>query len=535
MPLFADLVLLNARIFTCFMHKPWASAMAVVGERIAAVGTDADIRSMIGRKTTVLDAGGRLVVPGFNDAHVHMKAGGQGLLGVQLREAHSREDFARRLASFASRLPAGTWITGGSWDHETWPEKTYPDRWLIDAHCPDHPVLLYRVDLHLAVANSLALHLAGIDRSTPDPPGGVIERDEAGEPTGILKDAAIRLVKRAIPSPSLKQRQLAIEAAIRHALSLGVTSVRDMSANGDLGIYQTMNEQGRLGIRVSAVLDARRSLEELGRIGLPAGFGDPYLRLGGVKIFTDGSMGARTGLFTDPYSDAPNTSGVAVLEKHELMRLVRLADLYGMQLNIHAIGDRANRWALDALEAGWRPDSRQRRHRIEHVQVLHPLDLTRFSRMGIVASVQPSHCLADMPWAEQRIGKERCRWAYRLRSLVSAGIPVAFGTDWPVEDLNPLRTLFAAVTRRLPQAEPGPAWYPEERISLEEAIRLYTLGSAYAEQQENRKGSLVPGKLADFVVLNGDLFSLPADEWLGVGVDTVVVGGTIRFSSGKTM
>ena len=525
----ADLALRGGRIWAG-KGRPPATAIALKDGRVAAVGSDAEVQAWVGPETRVIHLRGRLVVPGFNDAHVHFLSGGFGLLSVDLRDARDEQDFVRRIAAHVRTLPKGTWIQEGNWDHETWPSKTLPTRALIDAVTPDHPVFVQRLDGHMALANSLALRLAGVTRESRDPEGGTIVRDARGEPTGILKDNAEELVTRAIPEPSREMNLRAARAALREAARVGVTTIQDNSSVDALRTYQDLRAAGELTARFYVWRYASSALEPLEKAGLRTGLGDEWIRLGALKILSDGSMGSGTAAFFDPYTDDPKTSGLLLYPVPELERLIREADAAGFQLAVHAIGDRANSLVLDAFEkaAAVNP-ARERRFRIEHAQVVRKADLARYRRLGVIASIQPSHGIDDMRWAERRIGRERSRDAYNVRSFTEAGIPVAFGTDWFVEPLDPRLGLYAAVTRERPEGGPPAGWVPEEKIALEDALDLYTRGSAYAEFAEKEKGTLDPGMLADLVVFAADLFRIPAREILTTPVDFTVAGGRVVF------
>ena len=525
----ADLVLRGGRVWAG-KGRPAATAIAVKDGRVAALGSDADVQPLIGPGTRVVDLHGRLVVPGFNDAHVHFLSGGFGLLSVDLRDARDEQDFAARIGAHARTLPRGTWIQEGNWDHETWPSKALPTRALIDAVTPDHPVFVQRLDGHMALANSLALRLAGVTRESKDPDGGTIVRDAAGEPTGILKDNAEELVTRAIPEPSREMNLRAARAALKEAARVGVTTIQDNSSVDALRTYQDLRAAGELTARFYVWRYASSALEPLEKAGLRTGLGDEWIRLGALKILSDGSMGSGTAAFFDPYTDDPKTSGLLLYPVPELERLIREADAAGFQLAVHAIGDRANSLVLDAFEkAAAANPARERRFRIEHAQVVRKADLARYRRLGVIASIQPSHGIDDMRWAERRIGRERSRDAYNVRSFTDAGIPVAFGTDWFVEPLDPRLGLYAAVTRERPEGGPPGGWFPEEKIALEDALDLYTRGSAYAEFAEKEKGTLDPGLLADLVVFAADLFRIPPREILTTPVDFTVAGGRVVF------
>jgi predicted amidohydrolase YtcJ len=524
----ADLVLRGGRVFAG-TGRPPATALASAGERIVFVGSDAGAAAFIGPATRVVELGGRLVVPGFNDAHVHFLDGGFGLLSVDLRGARDESELAQRLAAHARTLPKGAWIRNGNWDHEAWPSRALPTRQSIDAATPDHPVFVNRLDGHMALANTLALRLAGVDRHTNDPDGGTIVRDAAGEPTGVLKDNAQRLVSRAIPEPSREMNRRAARAALEEAARVGVTTIQDNSAIDALPTYIELRERGELTARFNVWRPAS-ALDALERSGVRSGLGDDWIRIGAIKILSDGSLGSGTAAFFEPYADAPSTSGLLLYPVPELERLILKADAARFQLAVHAIGDRANSLVLDALQKAVLTNApRERRFRIEHAQHVRKRDLHRYKALGVVASIQPSHCIDDMRWAERRIGKERIAEAYNFRSFTSAGIPVAFGTDWYVEPLDPRLGLYAAVTRELPGGGPPGGFSPDERLSLEGAIDLYTRGSAYAEFAEAHKGTLETGKLADFVVFARDLFRIEPREILTTPVDLTVVGGRVAF------
>ena len=526
----ADLVLLEARIFTADETNPWAEAIAVRDGLIARVGTEEEITSLIGEGTEVVRRPGGLAVPGFNDAHVHMLDGGESLASVQLRDAQDENEFRDRIAAYVQDLSAGTWVRKGNWDHEAWPSQRHPTKELIDAVSPHHPVFVTRLDGHISLVNSLALELAGITRETPDPEGGTIVRDPgSGEATGILIDAARELVQRVIPDAEDAEIRRAMEAALAHAAELGVTSIQDNTDPQIYRVYEQLRAEGMLTARINAWYPISYQ-DELVEAGIRGPSGDMWLRRGTVKIFADGSMGAGSAWFFEPYADDPTTSGLAMMSEKELHRLIRQADGLGLNIACHAIGDRAGAVVLDAFAEAIGANSRRknpRRHRIEHAQVLRDEDLRRFLELGIIASIQPSHAIDDMRWAERRIGRARCRNAYRVGSFIRAGVHTAFGTDWFVEPLDPRLGLYAAVTREFPEGGPEGGWFPEERVSLEQAITAYTLGSAFAEGMEDVKGKLADGYLADFTVFERDLFSLEPRQWLTTPVTLTVVGGRI--------
>lgn len=529
-----DLILFNATAHTVNQSQPHAEAVAVKGNRIVAVGSSAEVRALAGPGTRLIDAKGRTVLPGFNDAHVHWLTGGFSITNVDLRAAKSPAEFARIIGDFAKGLPKGRWILEGSWDHENWPGTPLPTRQMIDAVTPDHPVFVNRLDGHMGLANSVALKLAGITKETRDVPGGQIVRDANGEPTGVLKDAAMGLVEKVIPAPSWDEKMAAVRAATEYAASIGVTSVQDMSAGDDVGLYQFLHERGELKTRIYAVRSVM-SWETLGRTGVRAAFGDPWLRIGGLKGFSDGSLGSSTALFFEPYNDAPETRGLLfdqMLPEGVMLKRVLPADKAGLQVMIHAIGDRANSIILDLFkEVAEKNGPRDRRFRIEHSQHLRQEDIKRFGVQKVIASMQPYHCADDGRWCNKRIGPERSKGTYAFRTLLDSGAVLAFGSDWTVAPLNPMTGLKAAVTRQTLDGRNPKGWIPEQKITLEEAIRAYTMGSAYAEFQDHVKGSLEPGKLADIVMMDRDIFEIDSSELDTVRVAVTIVDGKVVYEA----
>jgi len=511
-----------------------ATAIAVAGGKILLIGSNADVEKLKGPKTEVVNLLGHFVMPGFNDAHTHFMSGGFQLSSVDLRDASTPQEFADRIRDFAAKLPAGRWITGGDWDHERWPDAKLPTRELVDRYTPDTPIFVNRLDGHMSLANSVALKLAGVTRETKDPDGGVIVRDPQGEPTGVLKDAAQGFVWRVIPASSFEEKLAAARAATNHAASLGVTSVQDMSASVDVGVYQTLLDRGELKTRIYAVWPLP-SWDRLARTGIRAHYGSAMLRTGGLKGFADGSLGSTTALFFDPYNDAPDTSGIPGPEMFPagaMLERVRGADKAGLQVMIHAIGDRANDTILSIYEQVEKEDGdRDRRFRIEHAQHLRAQDIPRFVRDRVIASMQPYHAIDDGRWAEKRIGHERSKTTYAFRSLLDAGVTLAFGTDWTVAPLDPILSIYAAVTRRTLDGKHPNGWIPEEKISVEEAVRAYTAGSAYAEFQENEKGTIAVCKLADLVILSRDIFTIDPNEIDKVKVVMTIMDGRVVYAA----
>ena len=521
-PCTPDVVIINARVHTVDAKRPDAQAVAVCGDTIARVDTTDEIRKLAGPKTRVIDAGGRLVLPGFNDAHVHLLSGAEELVGVDLRPAKDAPDMARRLGGHAATLPKGRWIVGGYWDHEAWPSKALPTRQDIDAVTGDHPVFVQRLDGHMGLANSAAMTLAGITRDTTSPDGGTIVRDAKGEPTGVFKDNAMGLITRAMPDPTLAETMEKARAALKYAASLGVTTIQDMTASPrELEAYEKLLAAGELTARIYAIQNYD---------GKPhaASAKSDWIRTGARKLFADGSMGSGTAAFFEPYADDKSTSGLLLQPPDVLEKLIFDADAAGQQLVVHAIGDRANAIVLDIFEKLAKArGTRDRRPRIEHAQVVRHEDKKRFAALGVIASIQPSHAIDDMRWAEKRIGKARTPISYNFKSFVDAGVTVAFGTDWYVEPLNPILGLYAAVTRQFPDGTPAGGWFPEERISMAQAIEFYTRGSAYAERADGRKGTITEGKLADLVILSQDLLAVPARDILATKVLLTMAGGRV--------
>ena len=518
----ADLIFKNGAIYTVDKRRPRVSALAVKAGKIAALGNDDEIEALKTGETPVVDLEGRTLLPGFHDSHVHFADGGAYLMGIDLRDAADEAEFGSRVREFAAHLPQGEWITGGNWDHETWPSHRFPHRNIIDSFTAHHPVFVHRIDIHIALANGPALKLAGIGPDTPDPEGGEIERDPVtGEPTGILKDTAMDLVKKMIPPPNRERNIAAIERAMAHAGSMGITSIGDNSSGDDFSVYQELEAAGRLTVRVNRWCPVS-DLGALRQLGIRPPFGNAMLRMGTVKMFVDGSLGAGTAWLRAPYSDDSGSTGIAIYPIEEVERLVLEADRGNVQLAIHALGDRAVSVVLDALEKAVAVNGvRDARHRIEHAQLMDPADFQRFRRLGVIASLQPVHCLDDQRWLGRRIG-ERERLAHPVQSFIRNGVPVILGTDWAVAPLNPMLSIMAAVTRN--------GWFPEEGLSLEQAVEAYTLTPAFAEFQEHVKGSLEIGKVADLVVLDRDIFQTDPEALGDVNVDMTIFNGDIIYT-----
>ncbi len=540
----ADLVVLNGKVWTVDPAKPRAEAVAVSGDRIAAVGTNEEIRKWVGPNTRTIDAHGKTVLPGLIDAHAHFSTGGFDTSGVQLKNAGTREELARRIGEHARKIPKGEWILGGTWDHENWPGAPLPAREWIDKMTPDHPVFVSRYDGHMALANSLALKLAGVTRDTPAPAGGEIVKDAKGEPTGVFKDAAMVLVDRVIPAPTEEQLTRAIRAALEEAAHFGVTGVHDISSAADVRVYQQLLARGELTARIYCITPVQQ-WEAPARTGIRAKFGNDWIHVGALKGFADGSLGSTTGLFFEPYVDAPQTSGLPnqmMFPEGNMLKMALGADAAGLQLAIHAIGDKAIRIILDIYAeveqqhgrrdvAGAATPNAQRRWRIEHAQHMYPDDFAKFARLGVIASMQPYHAIDDGRWAEKRIGHERGKTTYAFRTFLDKGVKLAFGSDWTVAPLNPMTGIHAAVTRATLDGKNPGGWYPEQKISLAEAIEAYTMGAAFAEFAEQEKGSLTAGKFADIVVLDSDLFALAPEKIKDAKVLSTVVGGKVMHQA----
>ena len=535
----ATLILVNGKVWTENPALPIAHAVALDGNKILAVGDDATVRKLAGPDTKVVDLHGRLLLPGFNDAHVHFLDGGASLISVDLGKANSPAEFRERVATFARTRGPGAWLRNGNWDHQRWNPPHLPDHQLIDEACGDHPALLWRLDGHMALANALALKLAGIDRNTKDPPGGEIERDKDGNPTGILKDSATALVSRVMPPLSAREQDQAMEAALHEAAIHGITSVQNLADTPEdesqpevFREFQKFEREGKLTVRIYQGVRVR-DWKMYADPGIVAPFGSALLRIGNLKAFADGALGSETAWMDEPFANNPSNKGLAspdLLDVEKFYSEMRDADKAGLQLTIHAIGDRAIRTILD-LYARLEKDNgpADRRPRIEHVQHMHPADYPRFAKLGVIASMQPYHAIDDGRWAEKVIGPERIHSSYAWKSLLDAGATLAFGSDWPVAPLDAVMGIYAAATRRTLDGKTPGGWTPEQRITVAQAVHAYTVNSAFAEHQENVKGSIEPGKLADLVILSDDIFSIPAEKIQDTKVDMTIFDGRVIF------
>ncbi len=531
----ADVVITNAKIWTVDKSLPIAQAVAVIGDRIVAVGSNADVDSWRGANTQVIDAGGKLLLPGFNDAHVHFVSGGLQLDNIQLNDATSPQEFARRIGDRATITPKGEWILGGNWDETKWNPPVMPTKELVDPLTPDTPVFVSRYDGHMVLANSVALRLAGITAKTPDAPGGVIVRDAQGNPTGALNDAAMDAAYKAIPPLSHDRRLHAVKRALAHAASLGVTSVQHMDPDyADIAVYAELLQRGELTARIYAA-PLITNVDDQAKIGIRHAFGGSFLRIGALKGFADGSLGSGTAYFYEPYLNQGNNRGLLSDEMHpiSLMRdRMMKADAASLQICTHAIGDQGISTILDlysdVIKAHGEAD---RRLRIEHAQHMAAKDFDRFAQLRVIASMQPYHAIDDGRFAEGHIGHDRASRTYAFRTFLDHGVRLAFGTDWEVAPLNPMLGVYAAVTRATLDGKNPNGWFPEQKLTVAETIEVYTIGSAYAEFQENEKGSITPGRLADMVVLSDDIFSIEPEKIRDVKVLKTFVGGKLVWDA----
>jgi hypothetical protein len=531
----ADLIITNAKIWTVDPSRPMAQAVAVLQERIVAVGSKQDVDGWRGPKTQVIDADGKLLLPGFNDAHVHFVGGGWQLDAIQLNDATSAEEFVRRIGERAKATVQGEWILGGRWDETKWTPPIMPTKELFDALTPDIPVFVSRYDGHMALANSVALRLAGVTARTPDPPGGTVVRDAQGNPTGALKDAAMEYVHKVIPPSSHDQRLKAAKRALAHAASVGVSSVQNMSAGyGDIAIFSELLQRGELTTRIYAAPSVM-NVEDQAKIGVRHAFGGPYLRIGALKAFADGSLGSGTAYFYEPFTNQPNNRGLLSDEMNPVSAMrdrMMAADVAGLQICTHAIGDEGISTILDlysdVIKAHGDAD---RRFRIEHAQHMAVKDFERFAQLHVIASMQPYHAIDDGRFVERYLGHDRASRTYAFRTFLDNHVRLAFGTDWPVAPLDPMQTVYAAVTRATLDGKNPNGWFPEQKLTVAETVEAYTMGSAYSEFQETEKGSITPGKLADMVLLSDDIFSIDPVKIRDTKVLKTFVGGKLVYDA----
>lgn len=522
---------INGKIYTVNEKQPLAESVIVEGNKITFVGSDADAKKLIDASTKVVDLNGKLMLPGFIDNHVHFISGGSYLLGIDLRPANSTTEFKQILRDYAKAHP-GKWITGGYWDHEKWEVNDLPTKEMLDEAVADQPVFVDRLDGHMGVANSLALKMAGITKETESPDGGLIVKDPVtGEPTGVLKDNAMYFINRLIPDPTPEENYEALLAALDEAKRLGITSIQDITYGAALTAFQKAKDEGKLTCRIFTrwpISDYKNHVTNK----ITAGYGDEYLRMGSLKAFADGSLGSSTAWFFERYDQDTLTTGLAmdIVTDGSMEKWCMDADKNKLQLSVHAIGDKANSYMLDLFEKIINENPEwDRRFRIEHAQHVRFEDIPRFAELGVIASVQPYHCIDDGVWAEKRIGPERIKYTYPFKSFLEAGVKLSFGTDWYVAPLNPLWGIYAAVTRRTLDGKNPDGWVPEQKISVEDAIKCYTINSAYASFEENIKGSIEVGKLADLVVLSDDILSIDPIKIENVTVEMTIFDGKIIF------
>ncbi len=528
-----ELVFVNANVYAGDGKS--ATAFRVLNGRIVDIGADATVRAAASPTAKIIDLQGKFVMPGFNDAHLHLANGGFEKLNVNLIGTKSLAEMCARIAERAKSTPKGEWITGRGWDHTLWGIKDapLPSREDIDQVTGGHPAIFGRVDGHIAVANSAALKVAGIDRESRDPAGGKIDHGEVGEPTGILRETAMELVFSKVPPPTAEKRRRAAELALQDAAEWGITSAQDNSDWQDFLVYEELGRQSKLTLRISEWLPFNAPVSDLQKMRAYHSHDDMMLHTGMLKGFMDGSLGSRTAALLAPYADDPKNSGIPRYMQDQLDEMTMERAATEFQIGFHAIGDRGTQMALAAFEKvagmGSLGKLREFRFRIEHDQVIAPQQFEKFKKLGVIASMQPSHLLTDMNWAEARLGPQRAKTSYAWLQFLKGGVPLAFGTDYPVEPITPFRGLYAAVTRK---NETGTkSYFPEEKLTIDQAIAAYTTGSAYAEFAEKDKGTLAPGMLADFVVLDRDITKVPPEDLLKTKVLRTVVGGRTVFEA----
>ncbi len=541
----ADVVLLGGNMITMDSVQPTAQALALRGNRIAAVGGDSEIEAWIGPSTRVIRLDGKTVVPGMIDAHTHFLGIGTRRMQIDAGDAASKEDIVERVAAQVAQSAPGEWIRGRGWDQNTWPVKAFPTKEDLDRVSPQNPVYLGRVDGHAAWVNSRALEIAGITKDTPDPPGGQIIRDASGLPTGTLVDNAFRLVSRHIPPMTKEEKRRAARLAVEECLAAGLTGVHEAGGSReDIELYEELMEAGEFDFRIYEFIRWPANEQQLPHTyetldyflekGPQIGLHNDRLTIRGIKMSIDGALGSRGAAFLEPYADDPDNQGVLRLTEDEIYNTVLRGLRAGFQIATHAIGDRANRIALDCMERALEDaGAADARLRIEHAQVLDLDDVPRFAQLGIIPSMQPTHCTTDMHWIADRIGEERSRYAYAWRSLLDSGVRIPGGSDAPVESVRPLLGIYAAVTRQDRDGWPEGGWHPEQIVSREEAIRMFTIDAAYSVFEEDIKGSLTAGKLADLVVLSKDIVTIPAPEILETDVIMTILGGKIVYQKGN--
>ncbi|MBK7499198.1 MAG: amidohydrolase [Ignavibacteriales bacterium] len=523
---------INGKIYTVNEKQPLAQSVIVEGNKILFVGSDIEVKQFIDSNTKVIDLYGKLMLPGFIDNHVHFISGGFYLLGIDLRPANSTTEFRTILREYVSKYPS-KWITGGYWDHEKWEVKELPTKEMIDDIAPNTPVFVERLDGHMGLANSYAMKLAGITKDTESPDGGLIVKDpKTGEPTGVLKDNAMNFIYNIIPSATSQENYDAALAALEEAKSLGITSVQDITFEDALTTFQKIKEEGKLTCRIFTrwpISDYKNLVDK----NINIGYGDDFIRMGSLKAFADGSLGSSTAWFFERYNQDTTSTGLPmdIITDGSMEKWGLDADKNHLQLSVHAIGDKANSYMLDLYEKIIKQNPKwDRRFRLEHAQHVRFEDIKRFAELGVIASVQPYHCIDDGVWAEKRIGPERIKYTYPFKSFLDAGVKMCFGTDWYVAPLNPLLGIYAAVTRRTLDNKNPDGWIPEQMISVEDAIKCYTINSAYASFEENIKGTIETGKLADLIILSDDILTIDPIKIKDVKVEMTMFDGKIIYN-----
>ncbi len=534
-----DAVFVNAKVYTAADGQPTASAFSILNGRFMEVGTDEHVLTSAAAGTQVVDLGGRTVVPGFIDSHGHLLNLGLSLQQVNVTGTESYEHIVQAVAARAAETPKGQWILGRGWDQNDWAVKDFPNHGPLSAVTPEHPVSLIRVDGHALLANAVALGRAGITAETPDPEGGKILRDASGNPTGVLVDAAMGLVRAQVPSPTADEKRAAVRAAIAECITLGLTEVHDAGVDGStIQLYRDMIDAGEFPFRVYAMIAAAdaETVNQFFQSGPLVGYGDGRLTVRCVKVVADGALGSRGAALIEPYSDDPGNTGLILMPQDALQALTQRALAAGFQVATHAIGDRANRMVLDAYAAsltaaGLPLKDNDARLRIEHAQVVAPDDIPRFAAMRVIPSMQATHATSDMPWAVDRVGPERIKGAYAWQRFLKSGSRIANGSDFPVENASPLWGFYAAITRQDRTGQPAEGWQPDQRMTRQQALRSFTRDAAFAAFEKDDRGTIETNKRADFVVLSADIMEIPTLEILTTRVTMTFIGGKAIYTA----
>lgn len=524
----ATLIIKNGNIWTGNPEQPKAEAIAIAGDKIFAIGTNDEMEKLITNTTKIIDADGKFMCPGFTDSHLHFLDGGQRLASVELRDAKTPEEFKQRIADYIKTIKPGTWVIGGDWDHTNWGGELPQKSW-VDDISSENPIWISRLDGHMALANSKAMEIAKVTNDIKDIEGGTFVRDEEGNLTGIMKDNSMSAIESIVPDPEDDMKLRYLDAAMKYVNSEGVTSVHHMGNWDDLRIFELAKDENLLNVRINAAVPISTH-EKLKDRKETKGWGDEWVKLGGLKGFLDGSLGSHTALMKEGFTDSPKDFGLLVTEIDEMYEMVKAGDDFGGQAVVHAIGDSANTVMLDIYEKVAKENGpRDRRFRIEHAQHLLPEDIERFGKLGVIASMQPYHCIDDGRWAEPLLGKERMKTTHAYKSLLETKATLVFGSDWFVAPPTPLEGIYAAVTRATLDDKNPDGWVPEQKISVEEALKAYTVTPAYASFEEDIKGTLEPGKLADIVILEKDIFNIPAVDIWDVKVEKTILAGEVVY------